>query len=861
MTRRTRPAAGGLRLLAGALGCWPSAACAERRTARHARPAGPRGADDPRPRGPGVRHRRRGVRARQVGVLVPRRAKFRKRKDDDGSLPPQVHGNIKLEIGWTILPGASLLAVVGAASVLTLLDLDETARPTPCRCTVIGQQWWWEYRYDVDGDGKDDIVTANDLVIPAGEPIALTITSRDVIHSFWIPALNGKQDAVPGRVAPAHDRGRRARRLPRAVHRVLRPVARLHAHARGRRSSEADYEAWVANQLEGAKVPTASWPRQGMELFRTTCSQCHLVAGEGGNEEARDEAGIDGAALVSRRGARTSPTSPAAACSPAPSSTSGSTTTATARSTSTRSGRAAQRRRPRRRGCATRRPRSRWTPQGSAGHAQPRPHRRADRCPRRLPRDAGVAVAMAIVERPTDVLALPSGGAVARTTRWACSPARGPRRAGGRGSARSTTRRSASCTAPSSLFFFVIGGVEALLIRSQLAAPGQKLLSADLYNQVFTMHGITMIFLVVMPMGAAFMNYLIPLQIGARDVAFPRLNALSFWTFLFGGIFLNTSWFLGGGADGGWFAYAPNTGVIFSPSHGMDFYAIGLQITGIASLVGGVNLVVTVLNMRAPGMTLMKMPVFTWMSLVAQVLLVFAIPVISVALFLLTFDRLFDANFFNVEPGRRPAAVGAPVLDLRAPGGLHPDPAGLRHRVRDHPGVLAQADLRLPVHGVLGHRDRLHGLGRVGAPHVRLRPRADLGGRLLGVDDVHRGAHRREDPQLDGHHVGREDHLHHAAAVLDRPGRDVHHRRPVRRHPRGRPGRHPADRHLLHRRPLPLRDLRRRAVRLPRRLLLLVAEGVRLLPGREARASRTSGSRSSASTSRSGRCTSSACRA
>ena len=238
------------------------------------------------------------------------------------------------------------------------------------------------------------------------------------------------------------------------------------------------------------------------------------------------------------------------------------------------------------------------------------------------------------------------------------------------------------------------------------------------------MHGVTMIFLVVMPLGAAFMNYLIPLQIGARDVAFPRLNALSFWTFLVGGIFLNTSWFLGGGADGGWFAYAPNTGVTFSPSHGMDFYAIGLQITGIASLVGGVNLVVTVLNLRAPGMTLMKMPVFTWMSFVTQFLLVFAMPVITVALFLLTFDRLFDANFFNVSAGADPLLwehlfwiFGHPeVYILILPG--------LRHRVRDHPGVLPQADLRLPVHGVLGHRHRLHGLGRVGPPHVRLRASA-----------------------------------------------------------------------------------------------------------------------------------------
>ncbi len=260
---------------------------------------------------------------------------------------------------------------------------------------------------------------------------------------------------------------------------------------------------------------------------------------------------------------------------------------------------------------------------------------------------------MAIIERSPDILALPPGAGVARAPMGVFSR---PRAKTGWRSWVSTVdhKKIGIMYGASSLFFFVIGGFEALAIRAQLAAPGQKLLSAALYNQVFTMHGVTMIFLVVMPMGAAFMNYLMPLQIGARDVAFPRLNALSFWTFIFGGIFLNTSWFLGGGADGGWFAYAPNTGVIFSPSHGMDFYAIGLQITGIASLVGGVNLVVTVLNMRAPGMTMMKLPVFTWMSLVTQVLLVFAVPVISVALFLLTFDRLFGANFFNVQQGADP---------------------------------------------------------------------------------------------------------------------------------------------------------------------------------------------------------------
>ena len=208
------------------------------------------------------------------------------------------------------------------------------------------------------------------------------------------------------------------------------------------------------------------------------------------------------------------------------------------------------------------------------------------------------------------------------------------------------------------LLFFIIGGIYALFMRLQLARPNNSILSAETYNQVFTMHGVVMIFLAAIPLGAAFSNYLIPLQIGARDVAFPRLNAFSFWVFLGGGLFLLTSMFIGGwwenAPDGGWFAYTPNTGVLFSPSKGIDFFALGLQITGIASLVGAINLIVTVLNMRSPGMTLMKMPVLTWMLFIVQLLLLFAMPVISVALFLLTFDRLFDANFFNVAQGADP---------------------------------------------------------------------------------------------------------------------------------------------------------------------------------------------------------------
>jgi cytochrome c oxidase subunit 1 len=204
------------------------------------------------------------------------------------------------------------------------------------------------------------------------------------------------------------------------------------------------------------------------------------------------------------------------------------------------------------------------------------------------------------------------------------------------------------------LVFFALGGMEALLIRAQLAQPGGQVLTAEQYNEAFTMHGTTMIFLVVMPLLAAFANYLIPLQIGARDVAFPRLNALSFWIFLAGGLFIYSGPLFHAIPNNGWFNYAPNSGLPYSPGHGIDFWDIGLQIAGIASLIGSINLIVTALNMRAPGMTLFRMPIFTWMSLVAQFLLLFAVPVISVALFLLMFDRLYGATFFDVKAGADP---------------------------------------------------------------------------------------------------------------------------------------------------------------------------------------------------------------
>ena len=199
--------------------------------------------------------------------------------------------------------------------------------------------------------------------------------------------------------------------------------------------------------------------------------------------------------------------------------------------------------------------------------------------------------------------------------------------------------------------FFLLGGIEALIIRAQLASPNNALVSADTFNQLFTMHGTTMVFLAIMPLSAAFFNYIVPLQIGARDVAFPRLNAFSYWVFLFGGLFMNASFLFGSAPDGGWFGYANLTSKTFSPGLNIDFWLLGLQMLGVASLAAGFNFIVTIVNMRAPGMKLMRMPVFTWMTLVTQFIVVTAFPVITIALVFLMFDRFFGTNFYNAAAG------------------------------------------------------------------------------------------------------------------------------------------------------------------------------------------------------------------
>ena len=204
------------------------------------------------------------------------------------------------------------------------------------------------------------------------------------------------------------------------------------------------------------------------------------------------------------------------------------------------------------------------------------------------------------------------------------------------------------------LFFFVWGGLEALVIRAQLSGPNLHLVTAEQYNQLFTMHGTTMVFLVIMPLSSAFFNFLIPLQIGARDVAFPRLNAFSYWVFLFGGLVVTLPILFGLAPNGGWFGYAPLTTKAYSSGYNIDYWVLGLQILGVASLAAAFNFITTIINMRAPGMHLMRMPIFTWMSFVVQFLVILAFPVITVALVFLMFDRFFGSNFYTIAAGADP---------------------------------------------------------------------------------------------------------------------------------------------------------------------------------------------------------------
>ena len=202
--------------------------------------------------------------------------------------------------------------------------------------------------------------------------------------------------------------------------------------------------------------------------------------------------------------------------------------------------------------------------------------------------------------------------------------------------------------------FFLLGGLAASVMRWQLSRPEMHLLSPEAYNQLFTMHGVTMIFLFASPILSGFSNYLWPLMIGARDMAFPRVNALSYWTFVMSGIFIYSSVLIGQAPDGGWFAYVPMTELAYSPGLNMDFYALGMIFLSISTTIGAINFVVTFFKLRAPGMSLNRVPVILWGTLSASVMIVFAAPALTAACILLFFDRHFGMHFFDAASGGQP---------------------------------------------------------------------------------------------------------------------------------------------------------------------------------------------------------------
>jgi cytochrome c oxidase subunit I len=199
--------------------------------------------------------------------------------------------------------------------------------------------------------------------------------------------------------------------------------------------------------------------------------------------------------------------------------------------------------------------------------------------------------------------------------------------------------------------FMVLGGIEAMIMRLQLARPGQNLLTPEQYGQLFSMHGMTMIFLYSMPILSGFSNYLWPLLLGARDMAFPRVNALSYWLYLASGIFMYTGFAIGAGPNDGWFNYVPYANRQYNPGLNMDFYSLGMIFLGISTTVGAANFIVTFLRLRAPGMSINRVPVMIWGTLTASAANLLVVPSVSLAFFLLWMDRQFGTHFFDVSQG------------------------------------------------------------------------------------------------------------------------------------------------------------------------------------------------------------------
>ena len=361
-------------------------------------------------------------------------------------------------------------------------------------------------------------------------------------------------------------------------------------------------------------------------------------------------------------------------------------------------------------------------------------------------------------------------------------------------------------------------------MRLQLARPDNRLIGPDLYNQLFTMHGTTMMFLFAVPVMQAMSVYLVPLMIGTRSVAFPRMNAYAYWIYLFGGLMLFVAFALNIGPDAGWFTYVPLSGPDYSPGKRVDFWAQMITFTELSGLLEAVILITTVFKLRAPGMTLNRMPLFVWAMLVTAFMVIFAMPSVMLASTALILDRLVGTHFYNPAEGGDALLwqhlfwfFGHPevyLIFIPALGFMSSIiPTFARRPIFGYPAMV----LSLIATGVPRVR-------AVGAPHVRDQParaRQEL---------LHGGEHDDRDPVgdadllLDRDAVDRPARLAHAAAVRARVLLHPRARRPDRPHARLGAARPAGARHLLRRRAPALRADRRRGVPAVRRLLLLVSE-------------------------------------
>ena len=372
-----------------------------------------------------------------------------------------------------------------------------------------------------------------------------------------------------------------------------------------------------------------------------------------------------------------------------------------------------------------------------------------------------------------------------------------------------------------SLYFFVAAGLLALTFRVQLAVPSNTFLQPDEYNQAVTMHGLLMLLWVLTPLGAAFANYFVPIQIGARDMAFPRLNALSYWVYLSSGLLALSSFFATGGtADWGWTTYAPLNSTEFSPAVGGSMMGLALMLLMASSIVSTVNFLVTIFRLRAPGMSLMRLPLFTWAWIFTNLLMLWAFPSFVSALSLLVADRAFGTVFFT-------STQGGPLL------------WGHMFWFFGHPEVYV---LLLPGFGIVG--DLLSTFSRrpiyakkiiipclaiasLGAPHVHDGHLAEPPGGVQRHDRTHLDPVRHHRRGVHPHLARRDDPVCDPDALCRRVAWPIHHRRRDRGVQLLRRARHRLPRHLLGRGPLPLYDRRRRVDRALRRALLLVPENDR----------------------------------